>query len=137
MIRASVRPHAGSLAVRRCLQRRAPAPLPLLGPRRLTVHGLPFHPLDKCLRNLVPHDHDAQDAILPQERSGANSGGLYGGIRSPRCGKIGRGAAPHGRDESEHDVNGRASTVVPASGAGGPASGTPSTSRGGSDSGAS
>jgi hypothetical protein len=97
-----------------------------------TTHGpwLPFHPLDECPRSLVFHDHDAQDAIFPQERSGANSGGLDGGIRSRRCGKIGRGASPHRRDESEHDVDGRASTVVPASGAGGTASGAPSTSRG-------
>lgn len=76
-----------------------------------TTHGpwLPFHPFDECPRNLVFHDHDAQDAIFPQERSGANSGGLDGGIRSPHCGKIGRGASPHRRDESEHDVDGRAS----------------------------
>jgi hypothetical protein len=97
-----------------------------------TTHSpwLPFHPLAECSRHLVFHDHDAQDAIFPQERSGANSGGLDGGIRSPRGGKIGRGASPHRRDESEHDVDGRASTVVPPGGAGGTASGARSTSRG-------
>ena len=97
-----------------------------------TTHGpwLPFHPLDECRRNLVFHDHDAQDAIFPQERSGANSDSLDGGIRSPCCGKIGRGASPHRRDESEHDVDGRASTVVPPGGAGGTASSARSISRG-------
>ena len=95
-----------------------------------TIHGpwLPFYPLDDCPRNLVFHDHDARDAIFSQERSGTKSGRLDAGIRSPRRRKIGRGAPPHRGDESEQDVDGQASTVVPSGGPESPAPGTRSTS---------
>jgi len=50
--------------------------------KRVSRHLLPFRPLDKRLRNLVPHDHDAQDAVVTKKKSDAGPAASIVGCRA-------------------------------------------------------
>src|SRR5207247_8391595 len=61
-----------------------------------------FRPFDECRRNLVAHDHDAQNAIVAEQRRGAETGRVNRRVTGPCRGETGRGPAPHRGDQLEH-----------------------------------
>ena len=60
------------------------------------------HPFDKSWRNLIAHDHDAQDAIVTEERCGSEPRRFDRRIARPCGGKATRRSAPHRGNQPEH-----------------------------------
>ena len=86
-------------------------------PRRLPQHsdGRPssFHPFDKCRRNFVSNDHDAQDPIVPEQCRDAQPRRGDGWISCPCLGDAARRSASHCGYQFEHDARGEIPTCLP------------------------
>jgi hypothetical protein len=59
-------------------------------------------PFDEGGRNLVAHDHDAQNAIVAEERRDPEASRVNRRVTSPRGGETGRRSAPHRGYQFEH-----------------------------------
>jgi len=104
---SAARPQHGTRSTKTCLSCRAMMSWLVdgLNKRGRMPRPSPFRPLDERGRNLVTHNHDAQDAIVAQQDRGTEPGRLHRGVASPRRREVRRGPAPHGCNQSEHVLN--------------------------------